>query len=564
VREIEVVKEVQVPIDRPVEIIREVEVVRDVQVSADCPTVREIEVVKEVQVPVDRPVEIIREVEVVREVQVPVEIERVAGSASAIVEIVKEIPYAVETIREISVPTEIIRETEVVRELVSDNPVEIFKEIEVIKEVPFKVVEETEIIRETESEKPVVILREIEKIVRVPYEVFREVEILREIETVKTVEVLKEIQIEVIKEVPVEIYREVPYFIERTVEKPVYIEVPTAEYAAPSLQAAEAIALGGNSATALYEGYGETRFAAADGYAAPRTSVAVSDIGNSYISDGLRGTDENMAPRIPVVDISNDKNSYAPDGLREEERLYARDRGAAALRADGAAVTSGRLPSEEQRGVQTDYAISNEEYREYFSDILAAAQSSSDEEYDDAEKRATEASQTDLNMRLYTSGFRMKTYVKSQTRDYLESAFILKYKLWRDCGFCMMLFLISELGLFWGLSGAGSSELYLPLMCVSALFYVIPLVMWLFNSGKRARAEYNFKTSLLLRAILYIEGAIAIVFIAFYAIGVNVERISSLYLTLFLPLALLAVIPVGAPIRLILGKLKRYSVRYGK
>jgi hypothetical protein len=88
--------------------------------------------------------------------------------------------------------------------------------------------------------------------------------------------------------------------------------------------------------------------------------------------------------------------------------------------------------------------------------------------------------------------------------------------------------------------------------------------MWLFNSGKRARAEYNFKTSLLLRAILYIEAAVATVFIAFYAIGVNVEHISTLYMPLFLPLTLLTIIPLGAFFRLALGRLKRYSVKYGK
>jgi hypothetical protein len=71
-------------------------------------------------------------------------------------------------------------------EPISSEPVEVVKEVEVIKEVPVEVVKEVEVIKE------------------VPVEVVKEVEVIKEVpvEVVKEVEVIKEVPVEVIKEVP--------------------------------------------------------------------------------------------------------------------------------------------------------------------------------------------------------------------------------------------------------------------------------------------------------------------------------------------------------------------------
>jgi len=130
--EIEIIREVPVPVEVEVMVIRQV------------PVPVEVEVVREVQVPV----EVVREVEVIREVQVPFPVE---------VEVVREVqvpfPVEVEVVREVQVPVEV----EVVRE------VRVPVEVEVVRQVPVPVEVEVEVVREVERE--VVVEREVEVLI---------------------------------------------------------------------------------------------------------------------------------------------------------------------------------------------------------------------------------------------------------------------------------------------------------------------------------------------------------------------------------------------------------------
>ncbi|MDR3216357.1 MAG: helix-turn-helix transcriptional regulator [Clostridiaceae bacterium] len=600
-RPVEVLREVA--IDRPVEVEREVfvkydgevsEIIKEVpfqvesikEIYVPVETIREIETVREVAV--DRPVEIIREIEILRPVEVVKNVEIVRE-----VEVEKPVAIIVETAVEVirEVPVEVPVSVETFRETQVERVTEVLKEIEIFKEIPVKVVEEVEIIREVEIERPVANFCEIDKIVRVPFEIFKEVEILRETEAIRTVEIIKEIQVEVIKEVPVEIYREVPYYIDRIVEKPVYIEVPVLFAAEPPV----AETVNDNAAAAFKKegrraGRGKSDFTesyAADAEEVEEEVIALDVLSDEEADDAFGMYDE-VSEDVEQIKLDRDKEAlrrrkealgFAGDDTEESDlearntkrgRSFGRKNRAAALRNDGGATAiyygDGFPPfADETAAVLSDtveFAAKNGNgYLDFFADVLDETKGAVE---NDSDKNDGGSSQFDLKMRLYASGFLMKTYVKSQSRDYFESSFILKFKLWRDCGFFMMLFLCAGIGLFWGLSGVGDTNLYAALFGAAAVMFVAPLTLWLFNPGKRGRAEYNFKSSLLLRAIIYIEAAVAAVFIAFYAIGINIEDTQSLYLPLFLPLALLTVIPFGALFRLCLGKLKRYSIKYSK
>ena len=176
-------------------------------------------------------------VEVVKEVvrEVPVEVIRE-------VEVVREVPVDREVVKE--VPVEVVREVvrevpvdrEVVREVLREVPVEVIREVEVVREVPVQipvevlkeVVREVPVDREVVREVPVEVVREVVREVPVDREVIREVPV----EVVK--EVLREVPVdrEVVREVPVEIVkevvREVPVEVIREVEvvREVPVQVP--------------------------------------------------------------------------------------------------------------------------------------------------------------------------------------------------------------------------------------------------------------------------------------------------------------------------------------------------
>ena len=133
------------------------------------------------------------------------------GDDSGKTGIVGEKQVEIEVIREIrvEVPVEVIKEVEVIREvikeIVKEVPVEIIKEVEVIKEIPIEKVVIKEVVKEVPVEKVVTkieyisdntqineLLLKIQKLENRPPEI---------IETIKEVEVIKEVPVEKIVEV---------------------------------------------------------------------------------------------------------------------------------------------------------------------------------------------------------------------------------------------------------------------------------------------------------------------------------------------------------------------------
>lgn len=193
-KEVEVIKEVEVPVEKEVIVEKEVEVIKEVE--------------KEVEIPVEILVEKVVEKVVYRDVPVYKEVE-----VEVPVEIIKEIPIEkeIEIIKEIEVPVE--------KEVIIEKPVEVIveKEVEVIKEVPVEVIREVEKIVEKPVEVEKEVIKYVDKVVEVPVEK----EIVKYIE--KVIEIPVETIIEKIVEVPSK--REVEVIVEKEVEVPVEKEV---------------------------------------------------------------------------------------------------------------------------------------------------------------------------------------------------------------------------------------------------------------------------------------------------------------------------------------------------
>ena len=182
-KEVEVIKEVEVPVEKEVIVEKEVEVIKEVE--------------KEIEIPVEIVVEKVVEKIVYRDVPVYKEVE-----VEVPVEIIKEIPIEkeIEVIKEVEVPVE--------KEVIVENEVIVEKEVEVIKEVPVEVIREVEKIVEKPVEKEVI--RYIDKIVEVPVETI--IEKIIEVPTKREVEVIveKEVEVPVEKEVIRYVEKEVP------------------------------------------------------------------------------------------------------------------------------------------------------------------------------------------------------------------------------------------------------------------------------------------------------------------------------------------------------------------
>lgn len=105
------------------------------------------------------------------------------------------------TQKSLSVTEATVREIEVIKEVPVEviKEVEVIRNVEVIREVPVETIKEVEVIREVERrvEVPIEIFKEIIRTVEVP------VEVIKEVEVIKVVEKKVNVPVEIIKEVQV-------------------------------------------------------------------------------------------------------------------------------------------------------------------------------------------------------------------------------------------------------------------------------------------------------------------------------------------------------------------------
>lgn len=187
-----VIREVE---DEPIIIEKIVKRYVEVPVEKIVETIKEVPVLKIVEVPIKKIIERIKEVPVERIIEVPIERIKeiiVEKYEEKIVEVEVEVEKIVEKIKyvevEIKVPREIIKEVEVIKEV--KKRIEVEKIVEVVVEKIVEVTKEVEKIVEKIVE--VHVEKIVERIVEVPKEVIVEVEVERIIEKIKEVPIEEE------------------------------------------------------------------------------------------------------------------------------------------------------------------------------------------------------------------------------------------------------------------------------------------------------------------------------------------------------------------------------------
>jgi len=184
VKEVEVIKEVE----KPIEVIVEKEVIKEIPVDRiiEKEIIKEVEVIKEI--PVDKIIEVIKEIEVEKIITKTEYISDKSGEDELLLKI-QQLNEEVNTLRQ-TPPIEIIKEVE--------KPIEVIIEKEVIKEIPVDRV--VEVIKEVPIDKIVEVIKEVPVDKIIEKEIIKEIEVIKEIPVDKIIEVEKE----VIKEVPVD------------------------------------------------------------------------------------------------------------------------------------------------------------------------------------------------------------------------------------------------------------------------------------------------------------------------------------------------------------------------
>ncbi|MCI6971011.1 MAG: hypothetical protein MR916_00840, partial [Eubacterium sp.] len=95
---------------------------------------------------------------------------------------------------------------------------------------------------------------------------------------------------------------------------------------------------------------------------------------------------------------------------------------------------------------------------------------------------------------------------------------------------------------------------------IALLVPAVPFVIWTINPDKRVHANYNFRTSLLNRLMLYLNLLVIVCLIGFFGFGANINNGESLITPILIPALLLLNIPLSACVYCILYKTKKYHI----
>lgn len=290
-----------------------------------------------------------------------------------------------------------------------------------------------------------------------------------------------------------------------------------------------------------------------------RTDETVRE--GSYYTPEQQDAEPRRAPESTLSEVFRkiDEREAEKHAAKQEEEYptpaadYAEAEAQPDKRSDKGEFVVSAVPR--QRTEAFDYEKNNVNYREFFSSIAGTQE----EKAKEPAERAIPRPEPDLKSRLYSEGFKMRSYDRRNTSEYYTFNFISANRLNRDCWLIIMAIFLVEAAVMWACLAHDISYVYfLPIMLGGAALTLIPTVVWLVNPTRRKRADFNVKLSVLNRGMMLIELAVVLVLIAFFGVGVSVNDTVLILETMVLPIILLTNLPLSSLVYYGLYRSKRY------
>lgn len=196
-------------------------------------------------------------------------------------------------------------------------------------------------------------------------------------------------------------------------------------------------------------------------------------------------------------------------------------------------------------------------YRDAFSGLRNTTSQSDD----DVEIKQKPASSIDLKTKLFSEGYKLRPYSRENTENYYSLNYIKKNRLNRDCYAILYALICLEVLIGFAIFREKFSPMVYASVCIIALVVpAVPFVIWTLNPDKRVHANYNFKTSILNRFMLYLNLLVIVCLVGFFGFGANINDVNSMMAPIILPAILLLNIPLSACVYCILYKTKKYHI----
>lgn len=170
---------------------------------------------------------------------------------------------------------------------------------------------------------------------------------------------------------------------------------------------------------------------------------------------------------------------------------------------------------------------------------------------------------SELKKSYYSEGYNLKPYSFSNVVIYYNMNYVYANKLNLVTYWITYAFLLLEIGIIRLLFGNGfglTDGLYLASIFGLLVVPAVPTVLYFLEPLKRAKADYDFKTSIINRLLLCLNLSIVFACLGLFVWQVNFYELSSMVLPIFIPIILLLNFPLSSVIYYQIYKTKKFHL----
>ncbi len=176
-------------------------------------------------------------------------------------------------------------------------------------------------------------------------------------------------------------------------------------------------------------------------------------------------------------------------------------------------------------------------------------------------QEAAPAEEADIRTRLYAKGYTVRPYDKGNTSEYYTFNFLQANRINRDTFLIVLGLFLLEMAVCWvSLYSRISYKYFVPIIIVGSVLCLVPTFLYLLNPGRRTRANFNFKLSILNRTMLFIELTVICILIGFFALGASVYDIDLILASIVIPAIILLNLPISSLIYWGLYRTHKYHI----
>lgn len=272
--------------------------------------------------------------------------------------------------------------------------------------------------------------------------------------------------------------------------------------------------------------------------------------GNASMSDIFRVLDEKEA------EIDNRNKIVEPETIISEENVeYIPQEEYVPQRFSDETYATSAVISKPNEGFAYENDNSTQSYRNFFYEITAPDEKPQKQE----QSQQANIISGDIKTRLYAKGYKIRPYDRGNTSEYYTQNFVHTNRLKRDMLLIILGIFALEVGIMWASLASKVSYVYfLPILLCGAAIISIPCVGFATNPSKRIRANFNFKLSILITSMAWIELSVISILIGFFGLGASVDDQLLIICSIVLPMILLTNIPLASLVYWLLYRTRKY------